>query len=615
MRPIARIALALGLLLSLAAPAHVWAHAELVTADPGAGSEIERLPDEIRLIFSEPLDADGTAVVLLDSAGRTLAEPAGRVDPEDPRAWLIDRAALGDDAERPGAYTLRWKSRSSTDGHTSAGEVPYGIVDPATGAVPGLIGAGGHGGHGGLHIGHSSGQILVEVWGRTVGAVGLGVAFALALVAPLLAGALGRRRTLAPASPASRSFIAAGALANAGGVDALLALLVVSATPLLVARIVLELGGALAVGLLSRRGERPALRAAALSAGAALLLRAASSHGAALGPAEAFSYLVHLVAVGTWIVALASIAWVAWRRRRRVLAALLPRVSAAALVAGGLAGVTGLASAMAELGEPRALLETDYGGVLLAKVLLVGGAMVLGLLNLRRGARPLGPFGLRSRSLVELALLGAVAIAAANLGASSPPGPAAPVRLVALADALDLAGARPAAVVELRDGLSVGIAPGAPGPNRLVINGLAETPKWGTATVVLSRIDAPGERRIRAAREPGADLASADLGVLPAGSIWSISVSPGENDGREITRVSYRIEMGEAGVTDGVDATNTLFELLVALAVTLAGAVLLAVRRRIDARLDPVLFARGATLAGGALVLLGAALIGGLLAR
>jgi methionine-rich copper-binding protein CopC len=607
MRRLARVGAALLALALLLAPARVLAHAELVTADPGAGSEIERLPDELRLIFSEPLDAAGTAVVLLDGAGRTLAEPAGRIDPSDPRTYLIARADLPESAGKPGSYTLRWKSRSSTDGHASAGEIPYGIVDPATGEVPGLIGGGGHAGHGGLHIGHSSGQILVEVWGRTVGAVGLGIAFALALVAPLIGAPLRRRRFGGLASPASLTLIAAGALANAGGVDALLALLVVAPTPLLVGRVVIELGGALAIALLARRGERLALRAGALAAGLALLLRAASSHGAALGPAEALGYLVHLVAVGAWIVALGSIAWPAWRRRMRVVGALLPRAGAVALVAGGLAGLTGLFGAVAELGEPRALLETDYGRVLLVKLLLVGGAMALGALNLARGARPSGPVGLRGRSLAELVLLGAAAIAAANLGASSPPGPATPVRLVAIADALDLTGGRPPEIVALRAGLSVGLAPGLPGPNRLIINGLAATPKWGTAVVELDRLDAAGSRRIRASREPGADIASADLGVLPAGSSWSISVAPGASDGRELTRLVYRIEFDEAGLAGGADRSLELARLLLRVATLLVGLALFRLGRRLAiARLDRPLLTAGALVAGGALALVGA---------
>lgn len=609
------LAAALFCAITLGAPTSVQAHAELVTADPGAGSEIERLPDELRLIFSEPLDAAGTAVVLLDGAGRTLAEPEGRVDPSDPRAYLVARSSLPESAEAPGSYTLRWKSRSSTDGHSAAGEIPYGIIDPTTGEVPGLVGGGGHAAHGGLHLGHSSGQILVEVWGRSVGAVGLALALAISLLAPLIGAPLRRRRLGGLASPASLSFIAGGALLNAGGVDALLALLVVAPTPLLVGRIAVELAGACAVALLSRRGERPALVAGAIAAALGLLLRAAGSHGAALGVGEALGYLLHLLAVGAWLVALGTVAWVAWRRKRRAVALLLPRVGAIALVAGGLAVATGLLGALAELGEPRALLETDYGRVLLVKSLLVGGALALGALNLARGSRPLGPFGLRSRSLVELALLGAVALAAANLGASSPPGPAAPVRLVALADALDLAGGRPAEIVELRAGLSVGIAPGRPGPNRLIINGLAGTPKWGTALVELIRLDASGERRIRAVREPGADLASADLGVLPAGSRWSISVAPGASDGSELTRVGYRIAIDEAGIVEGADPTLTLLEWFLVVAVLLAGLALLALRRRLRSRrLEPALLARGLLLAGVSLSALGGSLLVSLLA-
>ena len=607
-RSLSKIALALALLLSFIAPARVWAHAELVAADPGAGSAIERLPEQLHLVFSEPLDLDATSVALIDGSGRLIVGALGRLDPQDPRTLLINRSDLPASANDPGSYTLRWKSRSATDGHSSAGEVPYGIIDPATGEVPGLIGAGGHGGHGGLHIGHSSGQILVEVWGRTVGALGLGLALALALVTGPLSGSLRRRTMGGAASPASLVFITGGALFNAGGVDALLALLVVAPTPLLIARIVVELAGATALWLLAARAPSRALQIGGLAAAVALLLRSASSHGAAIGLVGALAYLAHLIAVGIWLVALGSIVWVAWRGARRTLAVLLPRVGAIAIIAGGAVAATGLISALFEIGEPRALLETDYGRVLLIKGLLVIGVMALGVINLYAGQRRTGPVGLRSRSLVELLLFGAVAIAAANLGASSPPGPATPVRLVASADLLDLSGGLSEEATALRASLSVGLAPGRPGPARLVINGLAATPKWGSPTIELTRIDLPGVRRIVAVREPGADLASADLGVLPANSRWSLTVVPALRDGLELTRVSYRFTIDERGVSDGRDPLIGAINLLSALAALAAGAVLLLLRVQ-SSRLDPRLLARGQPLLGGGLLLLGLLLL------
>ena len=607
-RSLSEIALALALLLSFIAPARVWAHAELVAADPGAGSAIERLPEQLHLVFSEPLDLDATSVALIDGSGRLIVGALGRIDPQDPRTLLINRSDLPVSANDPGSYTLRWKSRSATDGHSSAGEVPYGIIDPATGEVPGLIGAGGHGGHGGLHIGHSSGQILVEVWGRTVGALGLGLALALALVTGPLSGSLRRRTMGGAASPASLVFITGGALFNAGGVDALLALLVVAPTPLLIARIVVELAGATALWLLAARAPSRALQIGGLAAAVALLLRSASSHGAAIGLVGALAYLAHLIAVGIWLVALGSIVWVAWRGARRTLAVLLPRVGAIAIIAGGAVAATGLISALFEIGEPRALLETDYGRVLLIKGLLVIGVMALGVINLYAGQRRTGPVGLRSRSLVELLLFGAVAIAAANLGASSPPGPAAPVRLVASADLLDLSGGLSEEATALRASLSVGLAPGRPGPARLVINGLAATPKWGSPTIELTRLDLPGVRRIVAVREPGADLASADLGVLPANSRWSLTVVPAIRDGLELTRVSYRFTIDDYGVSDGRDPLVGVINLFGALAALAAGAVLLLLRVQ-SSRLDPRLLARGQPLLGGGLLLLGLLLL------
>jgi hypothetical protein len=141
-----------------------------------------------------------------------------------------------------------------------------------------------------------------------------------------------------------------------------------------------------------------------------------------------------------------------------------------------------------------------------------------------------------------------------------------------------------------------------------VINGLADTPKWGSPTIELTRLDLPGVRRIVAVREPGADLASADLGVLPANSRWSLTVVPALRDELELTRVSYQFTIDARGVADGRDPLVGAINLLGALAALAAGAVLLLLRVQ-SRRLDPRLLARGRPLLGGGLLLLGLLLL------
>ena len=103
------LTVALALLGLLAAPAlpgaaggRVLAHAQLVASSPGAGERLETAPEELRLIFSEPLESHGTSLNLADEDGGLLIERGGEIDPNDPYALVV---AAGELPALPAGYT------------------------------------------------------------------------------------------------------------------------------------------------------------------------------------------------------------------------------------------------------------------------------------------------------------------------------------------------------------------------------------------------------------------------------------------------------------------------------------------------------------------------------
>jgi copper transport protein len=144
------------------------------------------------------------------------------------------------------------------------------------------------------------------------------------------------------------------------------------------------------------------------------------------------STVVHLVAASLWVAGIAMLAITLWRRHRHgaeLEAALLAtRFSVAAVGAVVAVSVTGLALGIAILGDAGALVSTEFGRLLLAKVALVavlvglGGynqRVVIPSLERRRTARRAGH---RLRWVVTaevVTFLAITAVTAALVGANS----------------------------------------------------------------------------------------------------------------------------------------------------------------------------------------------------
>jgi copper transport protein len=126
-----RLAVAGAILAVLAAPAlggpagqSVLAHAGIVASTPGAGTVVAESPSEIRLVFSEPLEAQATSLDVVAQDGTPLLERGGQIDPQDPYALVVDDPQLPD-----GVYSLTWRTLSAADGHTAEGFFTFGVGD------------------------------------------------------------------------------------------------------------------------------------------------------------------------------------------------------------------------------------------------------------------------------------------------------------------------------------------------------------------------------------------------------------------------------------------------------------------------------------------------------
>ncbi|MGQ0603390.1 MAG: CopD family protein, partial [Anaerolineales bacterium] len=145
-------------------------------------------------------------------------------------------------------------------------------------------------------------------------------------------------------------------------------------------------------GLLVRARVNSVRRGLALAVSVLMLLTVSLSSHAAAEPDPWLPVLVdwlHLAAASVWVGGLGHLLFGLWslRRlkpelRRRTVATLIRRFSALALVSVGVLTLTGVYSAVVQVGSWAALTDTTYGQTLLAKLLIAAPLIALGAFNL-----------------------------------------------------------------------------------------------------------------------------------------------------------------------------------------------------------------------------------------
>ena len=550
------------------------AHAHLVASSPGAGEVVAEAPEQLVLVFSEPLEPF-SKIDLVDEAGTTVIAGAGVVDAGDSYQLVVPLPALPD-----GVYTVQWQSLSAADGHTAAGFFSFGVGDAGTISSVGS--------------GHPAFDLdVARTLGRWLGYLGLLAGFGMPIIAAVVLQQVARPpilRLLGGVMFLSAAATLALAVRSAAEVDAgdIGAYLLASRNGgLQLARsAVLAAGGMAGLALAGPYG-----RAATWTMGTAamlgIVLLVMAGHASALpGIAAIAAQAVHVAAAAVWLTGIVVLVGVALRpgmvtRQRVPLVRCVPRFSALALVSVGLLGITGFYASWAQTGV---LLDpgSAYGRVLLVKIALAGAALAIGAANFLAGERTKWRLpGIRSRVVAESGLALGVLLVTGLLSATSPTDEP---RGVAIAQV-------PNAFGRVTPGQSLELLPGRAGVNQLTISAEGA---MGSATLllVLDRLDAGGQTRIplRHVSGGGHDMPSvdhtamtdadgparfvADAVVIPAGSRWEANVVVLSGpDGNELSRQRYSFEMGEATVTSGTTASIVDFGVLVAIVLAAGGAV------------------------------------------
>lgn len=380
------------------------AHAYLDRSEPAADSVVATAPAEAQLWFTEPLESQYTSAELYDVEGQKIETGPSEVSADDTHLLILPLP--GDLPD--GTYTIAWRNVSAADGHPAEGFFSFttGTADnlqlpapPATvdfGGPPTAVAAIGNwltllGIMGVLGllvtfswvVGGSSAEAEIGQWSRVwriirwLIIVGVGVAVAGSLVDLI-------DQTLTVTSSLSLTNVSDLIRTSNFG-------------QLWLARVA-GLGIVLLGTILLTRAEkipqpfdRRLLTFFALLPIAAFAL---NSHAAAIGEgrlAAIVADFAHIVGGGVWIGGLIAIGalLISLRKvgsddRRSALADALPRFSTLFIASVIIIVVSGIYASWLQVGNLTALTETDYGKLLVLKVLLVLVMAALGAYNLLR---------------------------------------------------------------------------------------------------------------------------------------------------------------------------------------------------------------------------------------
>jgi copper transport protein len=430
---------------ALALPAAAWAHAALLKTVPEASRTVNTPPPEVRLTYSEPIEARFAIVSVTDASGRQVTSGQPESAPGSPQTLVTPLEGVPE-----GWYLVFWRVISA-DGHPVRGAFTF-AVGPNPGPPP---------------------QFRVPSLSETATTTRLLVSRWLVFLAVLSALGLFVLRTLI-ARPVARVVRGTSlrALNLAFAVAVAIALVAIPvyvdiATAEFTLRSAFDLGAivpvvrdsgfgrdfldlelafwlfAVAAGaaLFVDRPEREQRSVvellatpAALGAGvAALLLPALAGHAGQKSPRGLALPLdmLHLGAVAVWLGGLIGIVvlWLSVGRagRSAVLACVVPRFSAVAFCSVLLLIGTGIGQSLLELPTLASLWQTSYGQALLWKIGLLAAALVLAGVNLARTKPRLqagdasAPVLLRRLVQGEIVLVAAALFAAAVLSSLAPP--------------------------------------------------------------------------------------------------------------------------------------------------------------------------------------------------
>jgi copper transport protein len=409
--------------LALAAPAS--AHAVLLRATPANGSVLASPPVEVTLTFSEGISAVPAKI-------RVIAPDGGRADSGAPavHGTVLTIPLRGVTAK--GTYLVTYRVISA-DSHPVAGAFSYSVGAPS--ALPTASEQGGtdrsvraalavarYAGYAGLVLIIGPALVLSALWPHRLSRrrparlvwVGLGVT---------ALGALAELVLQVPYEAGTRL----GAITATGLRDVLGSTF---GTVHLVRIGVLAVAGFLLRPVLAGRGgtgDRVLLAVLAVI-GVATWPLAGHPAASPVPPVTVFADAAHLSAMAVWLGGLGMLLGFLLRQAdEHELGGILPIWSRWAELAVATLIVAGTVQALVELGTPQALVQTPYGRLLVAKIVL--SAAVVGVASVSRrlvaaGVAAGAPSRLRRLVGTELAVAAAV-LAVASVLVQTTPGRAA----------------------------------------------------------------------------------------------------------------------------------------------------------------------------------------------
>jgi copper resistance protein C len=118
-RLVALLGLSAAWLLLSCAPA--LAHARLVETYPTGGEILAEPPEQVQLLFNEPIEAEFEPIEVYDQGGERVDEDDARVSPNDAKLLVADLGGLSE-----GSYTVEWRV-TSADAHPISGTFGFTV--------------------------------------------------------------------------------------------------------------------------------------------------------------------------------------------------------------------------------------------------------------------------------------------------------------------------------------------------------------------------------------------------------------------------------------------------------------------------------------------------------
>ena len=395
-----------GLLFGLLIPVQAAAHLGLESSSPAKGDTLRTSVSTIHLTFTQRIELRFTSVMIVTAAGDTIRGALAAVDTTGRDVELTLPRPLLD-----GNYVVVWRA-AGNDGHAVTGNFDFmvvGLTPPAVMTPP-------------LEAGVPNGVPPMETSDVNQQPLAIALRWLNFLVALLLTGGVVVQllsNGVSKRQPSEYWMSVSQSARKLAIVAAIVSLLL--SFPRLALQVkslsgpgvetgmigallretnwgqgwVLQLLGS-AGYLLAMFAAAPAAVAAWLLAGAASVMvafgLAFSGHAAGVEQMQIINIAndaLHVVAVSAWIGTLAYVVVIALpialrQRSHGELGALIRAFSPLALGAAAIAVITGSVSALSHLGPLSDLWTTDYGRMLLLKLVGVMGVAISGAYNWRR---------------------------------------------------------------------------------------------------------------------------------------------------------------------------------------------------------------------------------------